>query len=600
MKSWTLFLFLCSIFLVPAQDAFSATEHFTTENNLAIPMRDGVVLRADILRPAAIGRKFPVLVYRTPYGKDAAQREYTTFQHAVERGYAVVIVDVRGRYHSDGEFRPYENEGRDGYDTIEWAAAQPWSNGAVGTFGLSYPGAVQWLAAVENPPHLKAMVPAMTFSTPQNFFFAGGTWDMSWMEWIWDNIAWDIRVKKNLPGPHTYEESLTAWKIEGPKMQSALPLTSVPQLQQVAPFYFDWLHHPAEDPWWNWSELRNKYGRTHAAVLNLSAWYDDNYGPEGATTNYAGLLKARSLGKDSAKDKEKDPQTHLLLGPWVHGVANTAKTKSGEREFGPSAAIDYDDVVLRWMDRYLKGDKNGTEREKPVRYFAMGANQWRESDVWPPQFHSTPFFFAPAKAGDRHGTLAAKVEQPLESFSDFVSDPANPVVNDYESSGAHDYRKLAERADVLTFDSSILEKDTEVTGPIHARMFVSCDCRDLDLWVRLEDVSPDGTAFNLMSPGLDVLRASYRDLARGRQWLEPGKVYELNLNNLITSNVFLKGHRIRVQVSGSFYPNFSRNLQTGKSEVESAEVKKARIRIYNDAQHPSQILLPVVDSTKAD
>ena len=125
---------------------------------------------------------------------------------------------MRGRYHSDGEFRPYENEGRDGYDTIEWAAAQPWSNGAVGTFGLSYPGAVQWLAAVENPPHLKAMVPAMTFSTPQNFFYAGGTWDMSWMEWIWDNIAWDVRVKKNLPGPRTYEDALAAWKVEGPKM----------------------------------------------------------------------------------------------------------------------------------------------------------------------------------------------------------------------------------------------------------------------------------------------------------------------------------------------------------------------------------------------
>jgi uncharacterized protein len=592
MKSWTLFLFLCSIFLVPAQDAHSATEHFTIENNVAIPMRDGVVLRADVLLPPAAKSKFSVLLYRTPYGKDAAQREYTSFQHAVERGYAVVIVDVRGRYHSDGEFRPYENEGRDGYDTIEWAAAQPWSNGAVGTFGLSYPGAVQWLAAVENPPHLKAMVPAMTFSTPQNFFFAGGTWDMSWMEWIWDNIAWDIRVKKNLPGPRTYEESLAAWKIEGPKMQSALPLTNVPQLQQVAPFYFDWLHHRAEDPWWNWSELRNKYGRTHAAVLNLSAWYDDNYGPEGATTNYAGLLKARS--------SDQDPQTHLLLGPWVHGVDNTAKTKSGEREFGSSAAIDYDDVVLRWMDRYLKGDKNGVEREKPVRYFAMGANQWRESDVWPPQSQLAPFFFTPAKAGDRLGTLATKVEPQLESFSDFVSDPAMPVVNEYGSSGAHDYRKLAERADVLTFDSSILEKDTEVTGPIHARMFVSCDCRDLDLWVRLEDVFPDGTAFNLMSAGLDVLRASYRDLARGRQWLEPGKVYELNLNNLITSNVFLKGHRIRVQVSGSFYPNFSRNLQTGKSEVESAEVKKARIRIYNDVQHPSQILLPVVDRTKAD
>jgi putative CocE/NonD family hydrolase len=585
MKSSILILLFCS-FLV-AQNVQTANKEFKTQNNVAIPMRDGIELRADVLRPA-VGDQFPVLVYRTPYGKDAAQHEYTTFKRAVERGYAVVIVDVRGRYHSAGEFRPYENEGRDGYDTIEWAARQPWSNGAVGTFGLSYPGAVQWLAAVENPPHLKAMVPAMTFSTPQNFFFAGGTWDMSWMEWIWDNIAWDIRVEKNLPGPRTYEESLAAWKSEGPKMQNALPLTNVPQLQQVAPFYFDWLRHPAEDPWWNWSELRGKYGRTHAAVLNLSAWYDDNYGPEGATTNYAGLLKSRS--------GNKDPQTHLLLGPWVHGVDNTSKTKSGEREFGPSAAIDYDDVVLRWMDHHLKDGKNGGEREKPVRYFVMGANQWRDSEVWPPRAHRTQYYFAPADAGDRVGKLVRQPAAQKDSFREFVSDPAEPVVSDYESSGAHDYRKLADRADVLTYDSPILNADTEVTGPIQARMLVSCDCRDFDLWVRLEDVSPDGTAFNLMSPGLDVLRASYRDLARGRQWLEPEKIYELDLNNLITSNVFLKGHRIRVQISGSFYPNFSRNLQSGKSEVDSADAKKARIRIYNDSQHPSEIVLPVVEN----
>ena len=162
--------------------------------------------------PAAPGKgTFPVLVYRTPYGKEFALKEYTTFQHAVERGYAVVVQDVRGRYASAGEFRPYENEGRDGYDTIEWAAHQPWSNGAIGTFGLSYPGAVQWLAAVENPPHLKAMVPAMTFSSAQNFFYAGGLWDLSWIEWIWDNIAPDVRTKNNLPGPKTPDEAVAAW-----------------------------------------------------------------------------------------------------------------------------------------------------------------------------------------------------------------------------------------------------------------------------------------------------------------------------------------------------------------------------------------------------
>jgi putative CocE/NonD family hydrolase len=585
MKLWALLLVPATCILALPQDSSNNGSHIVLQRNLAVRMRDGVVLRADVLRPTENG-KFPVLVYRTPYGKDAAQREYTTFRHAVERGYAVVVQDVRGRYQSEGEFRPYENEGRDGYDTIEWAAGQSWSNGTVGTFGLSYPGAVQWLAAVQSPPHLKAMVPAMTFSTPQNFFYAGGTWDMSWIDWIWNNIAWDTRAKKNVSGPRTYDEAVAAWKADGTTMLNTLPLLDLKPLQQVAPYYFDWLRHPPEDPWWNWSELRDKYSRTNAAILNFSGWYDDNYGPEGATTNFTGLLKARAGAKD--------PHTHLLLGPWVHGVANTARTRSGEREFGPTAAIDYDGVVLRWMDHYLKGINNGVDREKPVRYFVMGRNQWRDADQWPPAAKELPMFLAPPADKERFARLQTRPFDNNDSFSEFESDPTHPVTNPYDSSGAHDYAKLSDRADVLTFDSAVLQEDTEVTGPVKARIFVSCDCQDFDLWACLLDVSPDGTAINLMSPGLDVERASYRDLSRGKQFLSPGRIYELRLDRLITSNLFLQGHRIRLQISASFSPNFSRNLQSGKSEATSAEMKKANIRIFHDASHPSQVVLPIV------
>ena len=558
---------------------------FLIENDVTIPMRDGVVLRADVLRPHAEGR-FPVLVYRTPYGKEFALKDYTTFRRAVERGYVVVVQDVRGRYASAGEFRPYQNEGRDGYDTIEWAAVQPWSNGAVGTFGLSYPGAVQWLAAVENPPHLLAMVPAMTFSTPQNFFYTWGVWDMSWMQWIWDNIAPDVRVKKNLPGPKTYEEAIAEWSKVGPKMLGTLPLNQLEELRGIAPYYYDWLSHSAEDPWWEWCELHGKYGRTRAAVLNLSAWYDDNYGPEGATTNFAGLLKARAGSQEL--------RTHLLLGPWVHGVDATAKTKSGEREFGPVAAIDYDEVILRWMDHYLRGIANGVEKEKMVRYFVMGDNRWRDADRWPPPAKETTYYLSQPKQGQQPGHLSAEVPTESGSVSRFLSDPARPVTNIYDDSGAHDYRELAKRKDVLVFDSDPLERDVEVTGPIQARVYLACDCRDTDLWVRLLDVGPDGTAFNLMSPGLDVLRASYRDLRHGRQLLQPNRVYELQLDHLITSNVFQKGHRIRVQISTTFFPNFSRNLHTGGLETQSSAMKAANISVYADRKHPSRIILPVV------
>jgi hypothetical protein len=369
-------------------------------------------------------------------------------------------------------------------------------------------------------------------------------------------------------------------------MQSTLPLRDLAELKDVAPYYYDWLSHPADDPWWNWCELRNRYDHVHAAVLNLSAWYDDNYGPEGATTNFAGLLKSRA-GSGATN-------TTLLLGPWVHGVDETANTKSGEREFGQTAVIDYDNVVLSWMDHYLRTLDNGVDRAKPVRYFVMGTNHWRDSDVWPPVAEKATYYLASGVGDGGIGRIQKAPPSKQEAASTFISDPANPVRNIYSSSGAHDYTELAKRPGVLTFDSPALDADTEVTGPIQAKMFISCDCRDLDLWVRLLDVAPDGTAFNLMSPGLDVQRASYRDLAHGRQLLTPGQVYQITLEHLITSNVFLKGHRIRVQISGSFFPNFSRNLQSGELENTSAKMQKATIHIYHDTDRPSQVILPIV------
>jgi len=314
------------------------------EENVAVPMRDGVVLRADVWRPPGEG-KFPVLVYRTPYNRRPDPDVASLFRKAVERGYAVVMQDVRGRYASGGEFAPYFQEGHDGYDTIEWAAKQPWSNGAVGTFGLSYPGAVQWLAAIENPPHLKAMVPAMTFSTPRNFIYSGGVFDGSWVSWIWDNIAPDVRAKKNLPGPRNGREARQARGETLPKIQRVLPLAAMTELREVAPWYYEWLQHPPNDKYWEPLELR---GKSHLvsdqiAILNFSGWYDEAYGPEGATTNfYAFQMKRKALD---------DPRNRLLVGPWTHGVPGPSDTKAGERDFGPAALIDYDEMVLRWMDR---------------------------------------------------------------------------------------------------------------------------------------------------------------------------------------------------------------------------------------------------------
>jgi putative CocE/NonD family hydrolase len=570
------------------QQAAKPSPTLNVTKDVAVPMRDGVILRADVVRPNASDR-FPTLVYRTPYGKQFALKEGGTFEKAVARGYAVVIQDVRGRYASDGDFSPYQNEGRDGYDTIEWAARQSWSDGNVGTFGLSYPGAVQWLAAVENPPHLKAMVPAMTFSTPRNFFYSGGVFDGSWLDWIWFNIAPDARRRKKLPGPQTHKEAAASWKQDHERLQNFLPLRDLPDLKQAAPFYYEWLSHPPADSWWDWAELRNKYARVHAAVLNFSGWYDEAYGPDGATTNFNGLLAARR--------GEKDPRTRTMIGPWTHGGQD--ESKSGERDFGPSAPIDYDELILRWMDHYLRNIDNGVDGEKPVRLFAMGDNTWRDEDSWPlTRAKETSFYLNTSGAASRIGALDSSLVVPSARTSEFVSDPLHALTDPYTEYGAHDYRAFAGRDNVLVFDTAPLAADTEVTGPIRAEVFVSADVRDFDLWVRLLDVAPDGTAFNLMSPGLDVLRASYRNASLKPELLTPGKVYLLNLDRMLTSNVFRGGHRIRVQISAAFSPHFSRNLQTGESEITSSKTQFGHIRIYHDEEHPSRIVLPIIPRAK--
>jgi len=566
----------------PRQESPDKAQNLTKD--VAVPMRDGVVLRADVLLPASTGR-FPALLYRTPYGKHFALEEYRTFQKAAARGYAVVVQDVRGRYASDGEFDAYRNEGHDGYDTIEWVARQPWCDGNVGTFGLSYPGAVQWLAAVEDPPHLKAMVPAMTFATPRNFFYSGGVFDLSWQDWIWMNIAPDIRRHKNLQGAKTYAEAKEAWKGNFERLQTFVPLRELPDFKEVAPFYYEWLAHRAADPWWDWAELRNKYGRVHAAVLNFSGWYDEAYGPDGATANFNGLLSTRK--------GEKEPRTRMIIGPWTHGGQH--ETQAGERHFGRDAAVDYDELILRWMDHYVRGIENGVEREKPVHIFVMGKNVWRDEGTWPPAGADTRTYYLRSEANSAR--LARLNEDPSDrpvGYNEILSDPLHPLSDPYTNYGAHDYRAFAGRKDVLVYDSDPLPLDTEVTGAIRAEIFASSDTRDFDVWARLLDVAPDGTAFNLMSPGLDVLRASYRNSTVEPELLTPGKIYRLDLNRMLTSNTFLAGHRIRVQISAAFMPHFSRNLQCGEPEVTSSASCVAHIRIHHDKEHASRIILPVI------
>lgn len=575
----------------PARPADTAR---VVERDVAVPMRDGTILRADVHHPRGSG-PFPTLVYRTPYGKQDVEVDYTTIQRAVARGYAVVVQDVRGRFASGGTFEAYRHEGWDGYDTIEWAAAQPWSTGSIGTFGLSYPGAVQWLAAMERPPHLKAMVPAMTFASPRQFFYSGGAWDLSWAAWTWFNIAPDLRARRGLPGPATYEAARDAWGANERRILDQRPLLDLPDFRDVAPWYHEWMRREPGDAWWDWAELTGRYGRVDAAVLNLSGWHDEAYGPHGAPRNFAGLVAARG-----GWARVREARTHLLIGPWVHGVDATASTRSGERDFGAAAAIDYDEVVLRWMDRWVRGLRNGVDAEPPVRLFVMGAGAWRTGDRWPLAGTRADTLYLAGGGALRRVPPARPPASPTapgaaaDARSSFVSDPADPVRDPFDAAyGAHDFRALAARRDVLVFETAPLDAPLEVLGDITVELAVETDARDLDLYARLFDVAPDGTAWNLMSPGLELLRASYRDPARGRQLLEPGRTYRLRVGDPVTGNRFLAGHRLRLVVMGSFQPHFSLNLQTGASERTSAATQRATITIRHDAAQPSRIILPV-------
>jgi putative CocE/NonD family hydrolase len=426
------------------------------------------------------------------------------------------------------------------------------------------------------------MVPAMTYSSAGNFFYMNGVFDMSWLPWIYLNIAPDARVRLGLPGAASEAEAAAAWEREAESVLSFLPLADLPILRDEAPFYFEWLDHEPTDPWWSWAEIRGRYARTDAAVLNISGWYDEAYGPEGAVTNHNGLVAARH---------GHAARSELILGPWMHGVAATGQSRIGELDFGPGSAIDYDNVLLDFFDAHLKRSASERPRDAAVRYFVMGSNEWRQAPVWPPEAEPWRICLQTQRGAAALGDCDADGSQ---SVSAFRADPADPVTDPYNTFGPHDYQMLVERDDLLIFETDVLARAVTIAGNASAKLFVSCNCPDFDLWVRLIDVYPDGRAINLMSPGADVQRVSYRDEQKHPP-LQTGEIVAVTIDGLLTANRFDAGHRIRLQVSASFVPHLSRNLQTGLSETRSAASAPATIVIHHDKEYQSSLVLPVIE-----
>jgi uncharacterized protein len=559
------------------------------EHNVLMTTRDGVVLRADVYRPAGDG-KFPVLLQRTPYNKENG----TEFAlKAVARGYLVVIQDVRGRYASDGDWYPFKYEMNDGYDSVEWAAALPNSNGKVGMFGGSYVGATQMLTAVSHPPHLAAICPVVTASNyHENWTYQGGALEQ-WFDESWtsglaqDTLDRKIHKEANaLPGGQVLP--LTQY----PVFSTKLATDSVATTQELAPYFLDWLKHPEYDSYWKQWAIAERYADINVPALTIAAWYDIFQG--GSLRNFMGM-------RDHAGNENASREQRLVIT--IGGHAGGGR-KIGAVDFGPAAA-EYDEngITLDWYDYVLQGKQNEFATDNRVKMFVMGKNEWRWEKDWPlERAKETRYFLHSAGKANSvlgNGSLSETASRG-EAPDTFVYDPAHPTPtvggplccdNVHLQGGPLNQHEAEARPDVLVYSTPPLEKDTEVTGQIKLILYAKSSAVDTDFTGKLVDVGPDGFARNLTE---GILRARYRESTSAAKPLVPGKIYKYEIDLWSTSNVFLKGHSIRLEVSSSNFPRFDRNLNTGVSASTNSSMVKATNSVYHDAENSSVLVLPVV------
>jgi uncharacterized protein len=595
MKPGTLAFRSLLLFLAVLVTPLFAAENYSVrvERGVSVKMRDGVILRGDIFRPDAEG-KFPVLLQRTPYRRALTWGYDVNFaQRAASHGYVVFLQDVRGRYTSDGEWYPFLHESEDGYDTIEWIAAQPYSDGRVGMFGGSYVGATQMLAAIAHPPHLAGICPVVTASDYHNgWTYEGGAFEQ-WFDESWTSGLAQDTLENQIERMPSSQEDI-----------NALPLTSYPIFNRnpanainvsasiIAPYFLDWLAHPAYDEYWRRWSIQEHYADIRVPALHTAAWYDIFLG--GSLRNYVGL-------KEHAATEEARKGQRLLV---VIGGHAGGGRQIGEVDFGPEAEkFNEDEITLQWYDFLFKGVRNEFATDKKVRIFVMGVNQWRDEDDWPlSRAKSTKYFLhSQGRANTVGGNGSLSTVTPGAELPDrFVYDPAKPVPTiggplccdtDHLAPGPRDQRSVEERDDVLVYSTPPLDHDLEVTGPVRLDFFVTSSAVDTDFTAKLLDVAPDGTAINLTE---GILRARYRDSPSTSAPLVPGQIYPLSIDMWATSNVFRAGHRLRLEVSSSNFPRFDRNLNTGDPAANSARWVTATNTIFHDRTHLSALILPVV------
>ncbi|CAN5305660.1 CocE/NonD family hydrolase [soil metagenome] len=574
----------------------------TVQINVPATMRDGVTLMANVYRPADDG-EYPVLLTRLPYGKDQP-RDPTYFDpiKAARHGYIVVVQDVRGRFASEGEFGTFPQEIEDGYDSVEWAAKLPGSDGMVGMWGLSYFGKTQWHAATERPSSLKSMAPGQTWGNHLNgASLRGGAQELGLVHfWAQGAIGPGEILRRHAKDPEKLNEKLTqAFGIIDELLAGdgydALPLSNLHDPDNLSLALG--LGRGLEDSIWNVVNIEGKYDRIEVPTFHIGGWYDCFIGET--------LRQYEAMKAQAAETATRPPR--LLIGPWTHGAFEG--TTCGDLDFGMMSAGSFvnadgslTDRHLRWFDATLKGDESTLADRPPVEVFVMGENRWRGYEEWPVPGSREEVWHLHSE-----GVLSREDpgSYPPDEYDYDPRDPAPTVggsslLPPIHGSGPRDQREIESRPDVLVFTSDALQEDYTVLGAVHATLFAASSAPDTDFIVRLTDVYPDGRSI-VVADG--IIRTSAREsypspgviTPTGPSPIEPGEVYEFSVDMWATGITFLAGHRIRVDVTSSSFPRWDRNPNTGEGSMNAANTEVAHQTIFHDAEHPSHVTLTVVD-----
>ncbi len=537
-----------------------------------------MVLRANVFRPDQ-GGPYPVLMMRTPYQKPSGGMD-----RYVKAGYIVVTQDVRGRFASDGKWESFvrfeTHDAEDGYDTVEWAAKLPGSNGKVGTFGASYNAFLQWRLAALRPPSLKAMA---AFSIPARYTDLEGPGTVRpgrRLHWWVTSMSPDMRRRAGREGTQTKAEANKLWAAgESEKWLNFLPWLELPRsaCEEETEAVQSWLKNPHTDPW----KLDEGVPQIEVPNLNVIGWCDHCNGNM--------VLDQAIMSRASTPEARNGSRT--IIGPWAH----SKRRKYGNIDFGPNAQPDLVALEIRWFDYWLKGKQNGMEQTSPWRIFVMGENQWRDESEWPLKREQQKILYvtsggsANTPAGD--GKLAE--QKPAAPGTDeFAYDPNNPVPS-LHGPGLQvcptDQRPLAKRKDILVYQSAPLQERIEVTGNPVVELYASSSAPDTDFFVRLVDVAPDGMARDI---SLGMVRARYREGLDHPKLLEPGQVVKYSIRMNPTSNAFLPGHRIRLDVTSSDFPNYDRNHNTASDQNADAKLEVAKQVVHHGGVKTTRIILP--------